>query len=82
MKLFMTLVNSLFEKQLNKVTKNPISDDPRSTSLFSILKKPVRFIHYFRTDCSRVYSRLRAHRRRFVEVCSTPINRLHHLTGE
>ena len=41
MKHFMTLVDGLFGKQLNNVTKNPISDDPRSISLLSILKKHV-----------------------------------------
>ena len=40
MKSFMTIVDGLFGKQLN-ITKNPISDDPRSTSLLSILRKPV-----------------------------------------
>ena len=39
MKLFMTLVDGLFWKQLNNITKNPRG--PRSTSLFSILKKRV-----------------------------------------
>ena len=55
MKPFMTLVDTLFGKQLNNITKNPISDDPRSTSLLSILKKRVSFIHLFRTYCFRVY---------------------------
>ena len=39
MKYFMTLVDGLFGEQLNNITKNPISDDPRSTSLLNILKK-------------------------------------------
>ena len=38
MKPFITLVDGLFGKQLNSITKNPISDDPRSTSPLSILK--------------------------------------------
>ena len=38
MKYFMT-VDGLFGEQLNNITKNPISDDPRSTSLLNILKK-------------------------------------------
>ena len=38
MKPFMTLVDGLFGKQLN-ITRNPISDDPRSS--LSILKKRV-----------------------------------------
>ena len=40
MKHFMALVDGLFGKQLN-ITRNPISDDPRSSSLLSILKKRV-----------------------------------------
>ena len=40
MKVFMILVDGLFGK-LNNVTKNHISDDPRSTSLSNILKKRV-----------------------------------------
>ena len=40
MKVFMILVDGLFGK-LNNVTKNHISDDPRSTSLSTILKKRV-----------------------------------------
>ena len=55
MKPFMTLVDAFFGKQLKIITKNPISDDPRSTSLLSILKKRVSFIHLFRTYCFRVY---------------------------
>ena len=62
MKLFMTLVNGLFGKQLNNITKNcRCCRGPRSTSLFSILKKRVWFIHLFRTSCSRVYGRVRVH---------------------
>ena len=38
MKPFITLVDGLFGKQLNSITKNPISDDPRSTSPLSILQ--------------------------------------------
>ena len=41
MQSFMTLVDGLFGKQLNNITKNPILDDPRSTSPLSILKKRV-----------------------------------------
>ena len=40
MKVIMTLAEGLFQK-LNNITKNSISDDPRSTSLLSILKKKV-----------------------------------------
>ena len=43
MKVIMTLAEGLFQK-LNNITKNFISDDPRSTSLLSILKKKVWFI--------------------------------------
>ena len=43
MKVIMTLAEGLFQK-LNNITKNSISDDPRSTSLLSILKKKVWFI--------------------------------------
>ena len=41
MKSFVTIVDGLFGKQLSNITKSPISDDPRSTSLLSILKKRV-----------------------------------------
>ena len=41
MKSFMTLVDGLFGKELNNITKKHISDDPRSTSLLSIFKKRV-----------------------------------------
>ena len=40
MNSFMTLVDGLFGKGLD-ITKNPISDDPRSTSLLTILQKRV-----------------------------------------
>ena len=66
MKPFMTLVDDLFGKQLNNITKNPISDDPRSASLLSISKKPVWSIHLFRTYFSRVYGKLRRHALRSV----------------
>ena len=60
MKPFVTLVDGLFGKQLNNITKNPISDDPRSTSLLSIWKKRVWFIHLFRTYCSRVCEQVKS----------------------
>ena len=41
MKPFTTLVDALFGKQLNNIIKKAISDDPRSTSLLTILKKRV-----------------------------------------
>ena len=83
MKLFMTLVDGLFGKQLNNITKNcRCCRGPRSTSLFSILKKRVWFIHPFRTYCSRVYDRLRAHARKSIWGRSAPLNRVRHFTGE
>ena len=58
MKLFMTLVDGLFRKQLNNITKNPISYDPK-LPLYLVFQGNVCNL-FIRKYGSRVYGRLRA----------------------
>ena len=55
----MTLVDALFGKQLNNIIKKAISDDPRSTSLLTVLKKRVCDLFIFSEHIVHVFLAIR-----------------------